>query len=190
MFEGIFAGCERGFARLASGGWRLLAPGTRAFGLPRNGRLDRRGRACHPLSGNGPACREYAARHLRRRRATEVPDDCGGRPWEFPSRAGEVLSAHGSGRRPALGGSAPTLPFHVAPAYDMLPMLWAPGLQGEIVNRTFSPAPPLPAAQAQWREAMEWAAVFWERVAANARLSADFLNFATEARATLRRLNA
>jgi serine/threonine protein kinase HipA of HipAB toxin-antitoxin module len=83
-----------------------------------------------------------------------------------------------------------TLPFHVAPAYDMLPMLWAPGLQGEIVNRTFSPAPPLPAAQAQWREAMEWAAVFWERVAANARLSADFLNFATEARATLRRLNA
>ena len=81
-----------------------------------------------------------------------------------------------------------TLPFHVAPAYDMLPMLWAPGLQGEIVNRTFSPAPPLPAAHAQWREAMEWAAVFWERVAANARLSADFLNYATEARATLRRL--
>jgi hypothetical protein len=83
-----------------------------------------------------------------------------------------------------------TLPFHVAPAYDMLPMLWAPGLQGEIVHRTFSPAPPLPSAQAQWREAMEWAAVFWERVAANARFSADFLNFATEARATLRRLNA
>ena len=83
-----------------------------------------------------------------------------------------------------------TLPFHVTPAYDMLPMLWAPGLQGEIVNRTFSPAPPLPSAHAQWREAMEWAAVFWERVAANARLSADFLNFATEARATLRRLNA
>ena len=83
-----------------------------------------------------------------------------------------------------------TLPFHVAPAYDMLPMLWAPGLQGEIVNRTFSPAPPLPAAQAQWRDAMEWAAVFWQRVAADARLSADFLNFANEARMTLRRLNA
>ena len=30
---------------------------------------------------------------------------------------------------------ADTLPFQVAPAYDMLPMLWAPGLQGEIVDR-------------------------------------------------------
>ncbi|MEI6654392.1 MAG: type II toxin-antitoxin system HipA family toxin YjjJ [Verrucomicrobiota bacterium] len=83
-----------------------------------------------------------------------------------------------------------TLPFHVAPAYDMLPMLWAPGLQGEIVNRTFSPAPPLPAAQAQWREAMDWATAFWQRVAADARLSADFMNFANAARETLRRLNA
>ena len=83
-----------------------------------------------------------------------------------------------------------TLPFQVAPAYDMLPMLWAPGLQGEIAERTFSPAPPLPAAQAQWRDAMECAAVFWQRVAADARLSADFLNFANAARGTLRRLNA
>ena len=83
-----------------------------------------------------------------------------------------------------------TLPFQVAPAYDLLPMLWAPGWQGEIVKRTFSPAPPLPAAQAQWREAMDWAAVFWQRVAADARLPADFLNFANAARETLRRLNA
>jgi len=83
-----------------------------------------------------------------------------------------------------------TLPFQVTPAYDMLPMLWAPGLQGEIVNRTFSPAPPVPAAQTQWREAMDWAAVFWQRVAADARLPADFLNFANAARETLRRLNA
>ena len=40
-----------------------------------------------------------------------------------------------------------TLPFRVAPAYDMLPMLWALGLQGEIAELTFSPAPPLPAAR-------------------------------------------
>jgi len=83
-----------------------------------------------------------------------------------------------------------TLPFQVAPAYDMLPMLWAPGLQGEIAEPTFSPAPPLPAALAQWRDAMAWAAVFWQKVAADARLSADFLNFANAARGTLRRLNA
>jgi hypothetical protein len=82
-----------------------------------------------------------------------------------------------------------TLPFQVAPAYDMLPMLWAPSLQGEIVGRTFAPAPPLPAAREHWREAMAWAVIFWERVAADSRLSAEFQNFANEARATLRRLN-
>jgi hypothetical protein len=81
-----------------------------------------------------------------------------------------------------------TLPFQVAPAYDMLPMLWAPGLQGEIVARTFAPAPPIPAAREPWREALGWAAEFWERVVADARLSADFLPFANEARLTLRRL--
>ena len=82
-----------------------------------------------------------------------------------------------------------TLPFQVAPAYDMLPMLWAPSLQGEIVVRTFAPAPPLPAAREHWREAMAWAVVFWERVAADSRLSAEFQNFANEARETLRRFN-
>ena len=82
-----------------------------------------------------------------------------------------------------------TLPFQVAPAYDMLPMLWAPGLQGEIIGRTFAPAPPLPAAREHWRVAMGWAAVFWDRVAADSRLSAEFRIFADEARVTLRRLN-
>lgn len=84
---------------------------------------------------------------------------------------------------------ADTLPFQVAPAYDMLPMLWAPGLQGEIVARVFAPAPPLPAAREHWQEAMEWAAVFWERVAADSRLSAEFGDFANQAQLTLRRLN-
>lgn len=81
-----------------------------------------------------------------------------------------------------------TLPFRVAPSYDMLPMLWAPGLQGEIIDRTFSPAPPLPLAVAQWQEAAGWALDFWERVAADPRLSLDFVNFAREARETVRRL--
>ncbi len=83
-----------------------------------------------------------------------------------------------------------TLPFRVAPAYDMLPMLWAPGLQGEITERTFSPAPPLPAAREQWQEAMEWALVFWQRVAADSRLSAAFVEFANAAQATLHRLRS
>ncbi len=81
-----------------------------------------------------------------------------------------------------------TRPFQPAPAYDMLPMLWAPGLQGEIIERTFAPAPPLPAAQESWREALEWAVDFWERVAADSRLSAEFREIANAAQATLQRL--
>ena len=81
-----------------------------------------------------------------------------------------------------------TLPFRVAPAYDMLPMLWAPSLQGEIAERTFSPAPPLPAAREQWQEALGWASVFWQRVAADSRLSAAFVGFANDAQVTLERL--
>ena len=81
-----------------------------------------------------------------------------------------------------------TLPFQVAPAYDMLPMLWAPSLQGEIVARTFAPAPPLPAAREYWQEAMEWATEFWQKVAADPRLSAEFSDYAKQAMLALRRL--
>jgi hypothetical protein len=70
----------------------------------------------------------------------------------------------------------------------MLPMLWAPGLQGEIVGRTFAPAPSLPATREHWRAAMGWAVVCWDRVAADP-LSAEFMEFADETRVTLRRLN-
>lgn len=81
-----------------------------------------------------------------------------------------------------------TLPFQVAPAYDMLPMLWAPGWHGEIAERTFSPAPPLPAAHEPWQEAMQWAADFWQRVATDSRLSAEFVMIADDVRRTLERL--
>jgi hypothetical protein len=81
-----------------------------------------------------------------------------------------------------------TLPFRVAPAYDMLPMLWAPGIQGEIVPRTYAPAPPLPAGLESWREAAGWAAVFWNRVASEERLSEEFRGFARVAASTLERL--
>ncbi len=83
-----------------------------------------------------------------------------------------------------------SLPFRVTPAYDMLPMLWAPGVQGEIIERHYAPAPPLPAAREHWQEAASWAALFWERVATDARLSADFANFARAAGRTLQTLRA
>jgi hypothetical protein len=33
------------------------------------------------------------------------------------------------------------LPFQIAPAYDMLPMFWAPSPQGELIARLFQPQP-------------------------------------------------
>jgi len=71
-----------------------------------------------------------------------------------------------------------TLPLRVTPSYDMLPMLWAPGNQGELIERRFSPAPPLPAMADSWREAAGWAEEFWSRVIADPRLSPEFRQIA------------
>ncbi len=81
-----------------------------------------------------------------------------------------------------------TLPFRVTPAYDMLPMLWAPGSQGELIERQFAPAPPLPAMTEPWREAAEWAEDFWNRVSEDVRLSPEVARIAGDSRAVLVRL--
>lgn len=81
-----------------------------------------------------------------------------------------------------------TLPFRLAPAYDMLPMLWAPVAGGEIVPRTFAPLPPTPAQTADWTVAAEWAEEFWTRLAADAQLSPEFATIAEESRAYVARL--
>ncbi len=80
------------------------------------------------------------------------------------------------------------LPFRLAPAYDVLPMLWAPGPQGEIVARDFSPAPPLPGEEDIWLEAAEWALDFWHQAAELKTLSEEFRNIAREAAATVARM--
>lgn len=80
------------------------------------------------------------------------------------------------------------LPFRVAPAYDMLPMLWAPGPLGELMVRQFNPAPPVPAMLDAWREAAVWAAEFWLNLAADERLSEEFAGIAQGATETLARL--
>lgn len=81
-----------------------------------------------------------------------------------------------------------SLPLRVTPAYDMLPMLWSPGNQGEIIERQFAPAPPLPAMTEPWCEVAEWAETFWDRVAADARLSPGFARIAGDARTVVARL--
>ena len=81
-----------------------------------------------------------------------------------------------------------TLPLRVTPAYDMLPMLWSPGSQGELIARDFAPAPPVPAMAGYWREAAGWAVDFWNRVAGDVRLSAEFVEIARQAEDQIRRM--
>lgn len=62
----------------------------------------------------------------------------------------------------------------LAPAYDMLPMAYAPMRGGELPNREFSPPPPLPAEAPIWKQAADAAVYFWNTCAEDARISADF----------------
>lgn len=80
------------------------------------------------------------------------------------------------------GGEAP---FRLAPVYDMLPMVFAPGAQGEIVPREFTVPPVLPALREARAEAAPWAREFWGRVEADERISPGFRALAAHASATV-----
>lgn len=80
------------------------------------------------------------------------------------------------------------VPFGLAPSYDMLPMLFAPGAQGELIERSFAPRPPLPSVASVWPEAARGALEFWERVLADSRVSAGFRTIANQARSAVRSL--
>jgi hypothetical protein len=80
------------------------------------------------------------------------------------------------------------LPLRVAPSYDMLPMLWAPGPQGEIVDRGFNPVPPLPSLAEPWRDAARLAEDFWRRVLDGGRVSDAFATMAAKSLEVVRRL--
>ena len=65
--------------------------------------------------------------------------------------------------------------WQLAPAYDMLPMLYAP-VGGELVPRDFAAQAPRPGVHtlAVWPKARELAERFWLTAADDARISADF----------------
>ncbi len=69
-------------------------------------------------------------------------------------------------------------PFVPTPAYDMLPMLHAPGAQGELASREFSPRPPMPGVADVWPDAAAAAVEFWARVESDPRISADYRRIA------------
>lgn len=65
--------------------------------------------------------------------------------------------------------------WRLAPAYDMLPMLYAP-VAGEVVPRDFATQVPRPTVHTLevWPAARELATRFWQAAAADARISAGF----------------
>ena len=72
-------------------------------------------------------------------------------------------------------------PFALAPAYDMLPMRFAPGPGGEIVARGLDVLPPTPDVQSAWTRAAAAAGAFWHRVANDGRISASMRDIAADA---------
>ena len=69
--------------------------------------------------------------------------------------------------------------WQLAPAYDMLPMLYAP-VAGEIVPRDFAAQPPRPTVHTLqvWPRARELAQRFWQTTAQDPRISAPFRELA------------
>ncbi len=63
--------------------------------------------------------------------------------------------------------------FHLAPVYDMLPMLFAPQ-NDQITARVFEPANPTADTMSAYRHARELAEQYWGLVSSDTRVSADF----------------
>jgi len=64
--------------------------------------------------------------------------------------------------------------MELTPAYDMLPMLFAPSPGGEVPVREFKPLLPLPAERESWQRAAAAAIVYWRRCAQDDRVSNEF----------------
>lgn len=69
------------------------------------------------------------------------------------------------------------LRFRLAPAYDMLPMMYAP-IRDEVRSRDFARPAPRPAHADQWQPALPVALQFWLRVADDTRASTPFRKIA------------
>ena len=62
----------------------------------------------------------------------------------------------------------------MTPAYDMLPMLYAPARGVEMVAKTYAPLLPLPSERSAWRAAARAAMAFWALAADDERISEEF----------------
>lgn len=79
--------------------------------------------------------------------------------------------------------------FRLTPTYDMLPMLWMPTVQGELISRPLPLGLPVPAQREAWGVALVWAKDFWARVANSTLISPDFQQIAAESPRLLQLVN-
>jgi hypothetical protein len=82
------------------------------------------------------------------------------------------------------------LPYRLAPLYDMLPMLYAPGAQGDLGEPTFAPCPPVFEVEEVWSDAASAAQEFWGRASTEAGISEAFRIIAERNRAVVARMIA
>ncbi len=71
-----------------------------------------------------------------------------------------------------------TVSVCLSPAYDMLPMLYAPLSGGEVPLRKFAAVLPLPQQAIAWRIAYDAATFFWKVVSEDERISSTFQEIA------------
>jgi DNA-binding transcriptional ArsR family regulator len=76
-------------------------------------------------------------------------------------------------------------PFQLAPAYDMLPMLFAPQ-NDQIVGRQYEPVRPTAASLSLWPRARALAEGYWETLTQEPRLSGEFRELSGRCLAALR----
>lgn len=70
--------------------------------------------------------------------------------------------------------------MELTPAYDMLPMFFAPAPGGEVPLLEFKPLPPLPAERESWQRAATSAIVYWRKCAQDIRISDEFRKICDE----------
>jgi hypothetical protein len=78
----------------------------------------------------------------------------------------------------------------LAPAYDMLPMRYAPVRGVELPQRDYQPALPLPGERDLWLKAADAAIAFWHLAATDKRISPGFHAICRTNGAALKRLAA
>lgn len=105
---------------------------------------------------------------------------------ETPGRPQVSLTPSGGLTRSGKSGST----FNTltpAPAYDMLPMLYAPLPGGEVPPRRYEPPLPLPAQREAWNAGCIAALAFWKETAIDSRISTTFRRQCTANAAQLAR---